>query len=110
MYDKGAKIAILSKITSETSKRNNAEQNQNSAEHEQNEETQEEIINILKKQLDRSYEEKKELTRALNKAQQLVNQQQQLTLSTNNELKTLKIELKEKKKKKRLFNIFHTKE
>ena len=65
-------------------------------------ESQDEIIKLLKsqledkdKQLDRAYQEKQDLIRSLSEAQQLVNQQQQLSLQTNKKIGILELELKE---------------
>lgn len=65
-------------------------------------ESQDEIIKLLKlqledkdKQLDRAYQEKQDLMRSLSEAQQLVNQQQQLSLQANNKIGILELELKE---------------
>lgn len=65
-------------------------------------EAQDEIIKLLKsqledkdKQLDRAYQEKQDLIRSLSETQQLVNQQQQLSLQAYNKIGILELELKE---------------
>ena len=65
-------------------------------------EAQDEIIKLLKtqledkdKQLDRAYQEKQDLIRSLNEAQQLVNQQQQLSLQASKKIEILELEMKE---------------
>lgn len=71
--------------------------------HQNAPESQDEIIKLLKlqledkdKQLDRAYQEKQDLTRSLSEAQQLVNQQQQLSLQAHNKIGILELELKDK--------------
>ena len=108
MYDNEAKNSIINQLKSETR-----------AEQEQNNEIQQEMIELLKERLYQADRDKEELTRALQEAQQLVNQQQQLSLQAHNKIGILELELKDriqeevyknqfknKDKKPKWYNIF----
>lgn len=91
LYNKKSKDLIKSHFKSETEAEHEQNKSETKAEHEQNIET----IEFLKSQLNQAHKEKQELYKALQEAQQLVNQQQQLSLQSNQKIKRLETELEE---------------
>lgn len=93
IYDNEAKNSIINQLKSETR-----------VEHEQNNETRQEMIELLKERLHQADRDKEELTRALQEAQQLVNQQQQLSLQAHNKIGILELELKDRIQEEKIRN------
>lgn len=96
IYDNEAKNSIINQLKSETRVEQEQNKSETRVEHEQNNETQQEMIELLKDRLYKADRDKEELTRALQEAQQLVNQQQQLSLQAHNKIGILELELKDR--------------
>lgn len=117
-YSEEAKREIMNELKIETKAEQEQNRSRTEAEQEQNNETQNAMIELLKEQLNRADRDKQELVRALQEAQQLVNQQQRLSLQANHKIDILELELKEKKEgseklqkktKKEFFRFFRKK-
>lgn len=118
LYNEKSKNAIINHYKSETEAEQERNESETSSEHELNSET----LDFLKNELGKSHREKQELFKALQEAQQLVNQQQQLSLQSNQKIERLELELKEtsesvseekeneKPKKRSWFDFFFKKE
>ena len=95
IYDNEAKNSIINHLKSETKAERKQNKSETKVEHERNNETQQEMIEMLKDRLYQADRDKDKLTRALQEAQQLVNQQQQLSLQANKKIGVLELQLKE---------------